>query len=140
MNDRTTHAAAKLVLMHSLFRQMRAELEGIGVECSVAQKLKSCPVKLIGSGFGDDIHNATCRAARFCCIAVALDSNLLNGIDGRTDADGADDPLVVVHAVYHLVGNHFGLAVDGYGGGDAPVVRASAAVQPVLRSFVRPRS
>src|ERR1700689_4780127 len=139
MKDGTAKTSTKLVLTECLLRQIGAELEGVGIEYRVTQEFEGSAMELVGSRLGDDVHDAAGGAPRFGSIAVAFDADLLDSIYRRADTDGADHALIVVHAVDHLVGDHFRLTIDGNRGGDTPAVGPGPAVHPVRRSLVGAR-
>jgi len=69
---------------------------------------------------------------------VGLDVDFLNGVDGGPHSDGADDALVVVHAVDELVVDDVCLAIDGDGGGLTAIVGTVALARPLLSPSVAP--
>ena len=68
---------------------------------------------------------------------MVWDGDLLNALDVRLDADGADDAFVIVDAVDDPVVEAFVLAIDREAGRvGAAIVRTSAAAEAVTLAFV----
>src|SRR5262245_5250232 len=86
-DNRTAERAAEIILD----QEFRAHIvECIGVERSVAQKLVSCPVKLIASRPSDDVDLATPCTSHLGRVTTGLNFEFLDGVGRRAEVEGIE--------------------------------------------------
>ena len=69
-------------------------------------------MEAIGARFGQDVDHARGRSSDFSGVQIGLDLELLDRVDRWAHADSADEALIVVHPVDHVVIRHRVLRVD----------------------------
>ena len=134
--DGATDAGSILVLAQ--FRLGAGALEEVAaIEDVVAEVLVDGAVELVGSGFRDDVDDATSGTPSFWSIAVGLNSDFLDAFHVRLYTDGPDDAFVVVGTVDDPVVEAFVLSVDGESGGiGTAVVWTATAAKRVARTLI----
>ena len=132
--DRAADASAKLILTQ-LGTPARSRKVVARIESVVAQILEKRTVESVRAGLRNNIGHASLCAGDFRRVQVGGDVDLLNGIDGGPDDNGAEVPFVVVHAVDHIVIEKVVLPVGGKGRGQTAVcavISASSRVESSL--------
>ena len=68
----------------------------------------------VGARLGDDVDGSAGGPANLSGVHVGLNADFLDRVDRRMHTDGADDALVVVHAVHQLVIDDVRLPIHGH--------------------------
>src|SRR5215469_7626129 len=102
--QRPANASAELIA-HKRGDRSTAQIEVVfGIECSIPMDFKQSPVKVIASGLGRHLDDATSISAVFCVKGLSEDADLARFIHsekkpGRACWRIAENGIIGIHAV-----------------------------------------